>query len=323
MYPLLKKNLDLIAYGIITAIFIGIAVMLFLPQSSKKDYTVFEIPKGQSFLSTVAKLHEESLVPHNYLFLSYSVITFQYHFKAGRYVIPDNISIAALVRMFHKGATNDDIVIRIPEGSNVNDIDKIIARTGLLPAQAFLNANAVVYEGYMLPDTYRFLPGTKVSDIITTLTNNFTKKTKAEFNDLSIDKNAVIVASILEKEEATDTDMKIVAGIIYRRLKLGMPLQIDATVAYGACRPYFDRGQYCEPSKVPVATYIRRVSPYNTYKNKSLPPDPISNPGLRALNAALHPRNTDYLFYLNTSDGTAVYSKTDTEHVRAVQKYLR
>ena len=121
------------------------------------------------------------------------------------------------------------------------------------------------------------------------------------------------LASIIEKEVSSDEDRKLVSGIFYKRLEIGMPLQSDATVNYvsgkSELRPTFDD--------------ISIDNVYNTYKYRGLPPGPINSPGLLAIISAIYPKENPYLYYLTTRDGQAIYSRTHDEHVAAKRKYLK
>ncbi|MDP3697075.1 MAG: endolytic transglycosylase MltG, partial [Candidatus Taylorbacteria bacterium] len=137
----------------------------------------------------------------------------------------------------------------------------------------------------------------------------------------------LIIASMLEKEVREPQDMALVAGIIYKRLELGMLLQIDAAVTYGAC---LERARnqsiygFCDVSQIGVANFLDIDSPYNLYLRSGLPAGPISNPGEEAIKAALNPEKSDYLFYLSAkSDGRTIFSRTAAEHERNRVKYLR
>ena len=120
--------------------------------------------------------------------------------------------------------------------------------------------------------------------------------------------------------------MKLVSGIIKKRLELGIPLQIDAAVIYGACRRIAEEGNWirnCNVTFQGPAIEIKIEGPFNTYIYKGLPPAPISNPGLQAIEAALNPTPSDYLYYLSTRDGSQmIYSKTPGEHAANRRKYL-
>ncbi|MEK7515582.1 MAG: endolytic transglycosylase MltG, partial [Patescibacteria group bacterium] len=126
-------------------------------------------------------------------------------------------------------------------------------------------------------------------------------------------RDIVIMASLVEKEARTDANRRIVAGILWNRLKLGIPLQVDAVFGY-----IFNRDTYS-----PSFEDLKVDSPYNTYIHTGLPPGPISNPGLESLQAAISPAKTNYLYYLTGSDNLMHYATTYAEHVANQTKYLR
>ena len=218
-----------------------------------------------------------------------------------------------------------DIQVTIPEGTNAADIDRILAEAGITDRGAFLKAiySGKNKEGTLFPDTYRFDPNTSPEEIAQKMTSTFEFRTQELFSFLGTYEFVLNTASILEKEVRTDRDMRLVAGIIARRMSIGMPLQIDATVAYGACVRQFKLGKYCDVTQVNIVDNIKRDSAYNTYTRKGLPAGPISNPGLRALRATLNPEPSEYLYYLSARDGTTIFSRTLEEHNRARAKYLK
>jgi len=147
----------------------------------------------------------------------------------------------------------------------------------------------------------------------------------SRINALNIAEDQIIIASMLEREVQSDEDMRLVAGIMYKRMEIGMPLQIDATVAYGACLRQAEEnnfGKNCDTSFIGVAREIPIDSKYNTYTRKGLPDGPISNPGLRAIDAAKNPKESPYLYYLSTRDGETIFSRTGAEHEANRRKYL-
>jgi UPF0755 protein len=173
-------------------------------------------------------------------------------------------------------------------------------------------------EGYLFPDTYRIFKGSSPSEVLEKMLDNFDSKLTEEMR-LEIERQGktiyeiVTMASIVEKEVRSEADMKIVAGIFWDRIKYGQPLQSCATLAYilGV-----NKKQYSlEDTKTD--------SLYNTYQNKGLPPGPIANPGLRALEATIYPEYTDYNYFLSSSDGETIYSVTYDEHLRNKAIYLR
>src|SRR3990167_9787031 len=212
-------------------------------------------------------------------------------------------------------------MVTIPEGLNSGEIAQVLGKN----FNGLKNSDFQKNEGYLFPDTYWFKEGETGGEIIKKMTDNFEVKTRGLVTEISVSKlhEAVIIASLLEKEVKTENDMRLVAGIIYKRLELGMPLQTDATVAYGACLSKWLSQRICDVVQVNLIENIKIDSPYNTYTRKGLPVGPISNPGLKSINSALNPQTSDYLYYLSTRDGSQmIYSKTAGEHAGNRKKYL-
>lgn len=321
-----------IAIVLLSAILIGAGfVLLPWPLGSAAGPTEFRIEKGQGLGETARLLAQKNLINDRLVFVAFAVLTGQEKkFKAGRYLIPPSVSISTLVDMFSRGLSeSDDIAVTIPEGTNLADIDEIFAKVGLIQKSDLLGPNFLKDEGYLFPDTYKFSRedldnGTlHATDIIQKLNENFNQKTGGLFKNLNSQdiKKVLIIASLLEKEAKTN-DMRLVSGIIQKRLNKGMLLQLDATVAYGVCYPKFLLKQYCNTALSDIIDNLGLDSAYNTYRNIGLPPTPISNPGLDAIEAALNPQSSDYLYYLNTRNGTTIFSKTAAEHEAARRKYL-
>ncbi len=341
-----EKIYKLIIVIVGAALILGAALVL-APQKRRieTENAEFIIEDGQSLSATARLLAERDLILNRYLFVSYAIFTGnEKQFKAGRYLLPSSVSTYRLVEIFSSGQSEpDDIEATIPEGTNVAGIDRIFTEAGLIKAGDILGYNfkrggALVQEGFLFPDTYRFPFADNLSEsspdrlreIISKMRENFEVKTREFFTGRFAGEGGadrgyrtIIIASMLEKEVKTEEDMRLVAGIIEKRLKLGMPLEIDATVAYGVCYPEFLAGRYCDVSLANIVDNIPVDSGYNTYRRKGLPIGPISNPGLRAIGAALNPKPSDYLFYLSAKDGTTIFSRTGAEHERARQKYLR
>ena len=175
--------------------------------------------------------------------------------------------------------------VTIPEGYNVSQIGAALEKAGMFSSEEFVEA-AKAEEGFLFPDTYEFFKHSSPSTVIGKMKENFEKKVGRE-----VERNIVIMASLLEEEAAKPEDWKIISGILWKRLAAGIPLQVDA-----------------EPE---------------TYDYLGFPPAPISNPGLEAIGAALHPSTSPYLYYLSDKDGNLHYSRTFEEHVEKKLKYLR
>ncbi|MDO8495423.1 MAG: endolytic transglycosylase MltG [bacterium] len=314
----------------------GITIVIYVPagkaDSPKKEFIVSE---GDGSSTVARLLAQEDLVRNRYWFLLYTLLVGkEREFKAGRYLLSPGMNIPKLVSILSegKGETND-IVITIPEGFNVWEIDRRLAEQGLIKGGEFVK-KAQAKEGYLFPDTYRLQgPQDDKPRLATEIVDELFAKMTEHFQDQvgkSPNREQIIVAAMLEKEVQKSEDMALVAGIIERRLALKMLLQIDASVAYGACLqgageevpPRLSRKVFCDASQINLLKWLKIDSPYNTYMRVGLPAGPISNPGERAIQAALNPQQSDYLFYLSAPDGKTIFSKTAEEHERNRVKYL-
>lgn len=324
-YFLKNKYRFFIAIALAIAVF-WLARSIYWPlQTRSTDQVEFTISKGDSSARVARLLAEQNLVRNRFFFLFYAVAVGQEkRFQAGRYQLSPSMNIPQIVRIFSAGlAESDDVAVTIPEGFNIFEIDQKLAASGLTkPGDFFAEAQAQKMEGYLFPDTYRFDKAETVEGIIKKMWDNFEQKVKRK-----PDREQLVVASMLEKEVREPKDMALVAGIIYKRLELGMLPQIDASVTYGAC---LERAlnqsvyQFCDVSQIGVANFLDKDSPYNLYLRSGLPAGPISNPGLEAISAALHPEKSDYLFYLSAkSDGRTIFSRNAAEHEWNRAKYLK
>jgi len=193
-----------------------------------------------------------------------------------------------------------EVQITFPEGFTVKQIQERLAVRGLVFE---FDENL---EGYLFPDTYRFYRKSTAEQVIKKMRDNFNIKVgEISYDDL-------ILASIVQKEVASQEDMKKVAGIFLKRLKVGMPLQSDATINFITGK------NLSQPSIEDTKT----VSPYNTYLNLGLPPKPICNPGLAAIEAVRFPEESAYWYFLTPSGMATIFSKTLEEHNTAKVKYL-
>jgi UPF0755 protein len=208
--------------------------------------------------------------------------------------------------------------VTVPEGATAQDI------SALLTDELFPEIDEVVfvekakpYEGYLFPDTYLFLPTVSEDEVLFALRQNFNKKILTLEGELEAFgkplSEVVTMASLLEKEARSMTVRQTIAGILWKRLEKNMLLQVDAVFGYIKGRPTYS----------PSFEDLEIDSPYNTYRNKGLPPGPIGNPGLDALLAAMTPEQTTYYFYLSDRQGNMHYSTTFEEHRANREKYLQ
>ena len=237
--------------------------------------------------------------------------------KAGTYALSPSMSTREIVRILAAGeALSTDIVVTIPEGMNVWEIDDLLAKQRLIVPGSFARTYDT-NEGTLFPDTYRFdaLLAERAGEYANARVIGAVLRDAFDTKARAYTKLQIIIASMLEKEAKTADDMALVAGIMAEREKRGMALQIDATVAYGWCLARWSRSsgsrildsqgeselpmsssRNCDVTQAPIATEIKVDGPYNTYTRAGLPTGPISNPGLKALDAAAHPKASPYLY---------------------------
>lgn len=236
--------------------------------------------------------------------------------RAGAYRFDTPQSLFTIAARLSAGAYGfPPVRLTFPEGTTVREAAAQVASAFPgISAEAFLK-EAKPYEGYLFPDTYFFPGSADAASIVALMRSNFNTKTAQLLGEARAPNalsDTVILASLVEKEARTSASKRIVAGIISNRLKLGMPLQVDAVFGY-----IFGRDTY-SPSLADLAV----DSPYNTYTHKGLPPGPIDNPGLDSIEAATHPTQTDYLYYLTGKDGLMHYATTHVGHQANRKKYL-
>jgi UPF0755 protein len=289
-------------------------------------------------------LKQKNIIRNQFIFETYVYLKdVGSDFRAGDYSLPEVINIKRLVDLLTSGEAATNPALLVKEGDTIDDIDRSLAGQGQFKAGDFLSAlkglnqdflsdreflsdkpATASLEGYLFPDTYYFFSYSSASDLIRKMLNNFEAKLAADLR-AEIKRQGktifdiVTLASIVEKEAKIDQnnpspDANIVAGIFWKRLAAGMPLQSDATIKY-------------ETKRTPTAADLKIDSPYNTYLFKGLPPGPICNPGLAAIEAAIYPAESDYWFFITkkNQDGTVnyYYAKDFSEHKANIAKYLK
>lgn len=279
----------------------------------------FIIEAGTSISQIVEEAKSAHLIRSE--FLLYALLVTEFRNKppqASTYIFDTPINVRALASMFARGDHDSNLIsITIPEGTTNKDIANIAA--ALLPnfdTDAFLNI-AIGQEGYLFPETY-FIPATYTEeDLYTLLNDTFSKKIQtlepALGNHVLSLTEIIILASIIEREANSEESMRMVSGILQKRLTLGMPLQVDASMEYVLDKPLSEL----------TADDLKQESAYNTYLNTGLPPTPIGNPGLTSVQAVLEPIESEYLFYITGTDGNFYYARTFAEHRENIERYLR
>src|SRR3972149_2160475 len=296
---MISKAKILIA-AIIFFVLAGFSGYFFL--SAPKDFPSGEtivIEKGTGLAEISGKLKKEGLVKNKYAFALYArVLKKPKKIKYGKFLFNEPVSIFSLLSRFTKGEFGfKPVKVTVAEGLTVKKIAELLGDFENFDKKEFLEKTRKM-EGYLFPDTYLFLPFAETEQIIGTMTDNFKKKAG------DVGKDIVIMASLIEKEVPNSDDPKIVSGILWKRLKLGMALQVDAVFPY------------ITGSRKVLLDDLKIDSLYNTYLYKGLPPGPISNPGLDAIEAARNPKESPYLYYLSGQDGKTHFAKTFAEHLK-------
>lgn len=298
------------------------------PQDPRGQNQMFKIEPGESAQSIARRLQDLKIIKSAFYFKIYSRLSLRHQsLKRGEYELSPRLSIREITDIIFEGEANE-IAVTIPEGLNLGEVENIFVTYGLMKKgdleknikldAKIMNdkpANATL-EGYLFPDTYKFYKDSPYEDSVAKMVYNLGKKITDEMLLKIKSENKTFfqiltMASLIEKEVKNDADRQIVSGILWKRLKIGMPLQVDATLVYITGR------------KTIYESDKRIKSPYNTYFYPGLPKGPIANPGLASIVAAINPAPSSYLYYLHTRDGKTVYSVTLEDHNRAKAIYPR
>ncbi len=298
--------------------FIFLYAIFFSPPSGLKTPALLHIEPGTPLSSIAEKLEQGKLIRHPWLFSGFIVlIQGERGAVAGTYFISKPQNVLTLAARIVSGRYEvSPVKVTFPEGSTVRDMSSILEeKLGDFDTAAFVSL-AGAKEGHLFPDTYYFLPGESPERVMQTLEETFSEKIQSLREDISSFgkplSDVVVMASLLEKEARTTDSRRIIAGILWKRLEGGMRLQVDAVFPYIIGKNTYQ-----------LTTEDLAVdSPYNTYRNKGLPPGAIGNPGLDALRAAVTPLGSPYFFYLSDKEGVFHYSSTHEEHVQKKRQYL-
>ena len=306
------KRLIIILFFLLFIVFV---YQMLVPVSVEKQGVLFSIERGESTFQISDNLKAKGLIKNKYVFVLYVFLTDQRDkLQAGEYSLSSSMKISEIVFKIASG----DVVkekITIIEGWNLRDIGWYFENKGMFQAEELYERTKL--EGYLFPDTYEIRRGISLDEIVQKMIDNFNVKLTADLRTEIKEQGRtapeiITMASLLEKEVKTREDKKTVAGILWKRMEIGMPLQVDATVTY-----------ITQKQSIRVSKEDTKVdSPYNTYKYQGLPAGPICNPGLDSIEAAIYPEETLYWYYLSASDGETIFSKTLEEHNIAKAKYL-
>jgi len=339
--------------GVVVLLLVAAALVIFFrvkistPLSRSRANVVVIITPGERSRTISDRLYSQGIISSSWIFDVYLAVSNQTQkIQAGTYVLSPSMNMRQIAGQLVGGKVRSDIdVLQFKEGWTLSDIEKYLAQNGVATSAQFDAAQKKIattgmfgekipdasLEGYIFPDTYFVSKGASSETIIQKALDNLNAKLTPDLRaKISAQHKTVYeiltMASIVEREVGRNTarlsdadiaqlqtERRLVAGIFYKRLAIGMPLQSDATVNYITKKT--------DPSVSIADTKID--SPYNTYLHAGLPPGPISNPSLSSIEAAIDPQASDYLYFLSKPDGTAVFAKTLQEQQQNQAKYLK
>ena len=294
------------------------------------EKTEFQIEKGESLNSVISRLKDSGLVRNEFLVRLYTFFSGGELVKPGSYLIGPEYSVRDIFANFIEGS---DVEVRIFEGWTIKDIAWALEENGVIKnGSGFLklaknfdnslvkyeflpNESRVDLEGYLFPDTYRFQRGSE-NLIIEMMLDNFDKKVYSSYRRSPEElRSILIMASMLEREVKSEEDMRLVSGILWKRFESEIGLQVDATLVYVKCVLMTDPDKTDSTCRQVTNSDKNLDSLYNTYLHKGLPSGSISNPGLKAVDAAINPVESEYWYYLSArDDGRTIFSRTLDEH---------
>jgi UPF0755 protein len=320
VHPLLGNYFFNIAYILfIVVVLLSLHALAWRAPRPFPDHILVTIEKGEHLSQIAEKFDKEKVVRSSIsLRILVGIRGGEHNVIAGDYYFPNAVSVFDVARTITAGEYGlSPIRVVFPEGLNSSEMADILAEA--LPRfdkESFID-EAKKSEGYLFPDTYFFMPNASSEDMIGIMRENFAR----QVNDYKPDiekfgkplEDVVIMASIVENEARLLDTRRVVAGILWKRLKLDMPLQSDVTFKYSVGKTTFD---------LTKEDLENKDDPYNTYANKGLPPTPISNPGIDSIRATIAPTNTQYLFFLSDANGTMHYAADFEGHKRNRELYL-
>ncbi|MDA3900896.1 MAG: endolytic transglycosylase MltG [Spirochaetes bacterium] len=332
MKKLRKIILLLFIFGI-TMTLASTAIFVFMnsaPMSDRSAQTTeFMVQQGSTVRMNAAELKRSGLIRNTDFFVALSYLFKKQKLLTGNYTIEKTNTNLEILDKLSSGSVIT-VWVTIPEGFNLFSIAPRLEQEGICEKERFLyyafdqdfleslGINAPSAEGYLFPDTYSFAPGSDPRDVIKHLHNrmileleslDYEKKMLPSFNLNKL----LFLSSIIEAEAQIKSEQRRISSVFHNRIKRNMRFDSDPTVRY-AVKKFSGRIRYRD---------LESPSPYNTYRRTGFPPGPIASPGRGALYAALNPEDSDYLYFVARNDGSHYFSKTLSQHNRAVEYYQK
>lgn len=306
------------------------AYSIFADRSHPATTAQVVVPRGSTFHDIAAQLASAGVINNPTVFRIYAKLRHaDTAAHAGAFRFPPHQTAAQVLQQLQSGGAQVARWLTIPEGFTAKQIAQRLQADGFGDAavyyRAFMHDTILVdgqrtknLEGYLFPSTYLIPIGANPKNVEQIMTTQFQKELpadalqKARAHGLTVPQ-VVTLASLIEREAKSDDERPLMAGVYYNRLRLGMPLEVDATI------------EYALPEHHSVITFsdLRMDTPYNTYRHDGLPPTPIANPGQPSLAAAFNPKPSQYLYYVYKGNGHHAFAKTLAEQNANIAKYLK
>ena len=314
------KNFLAVFSGLVFICSLAFYYLVFVPPANPFQNKIFIVEKNQTAKEISRNLAKERITRSSFVFKTLVWLKGkEKQIRAGKYIFEKPSSALKTLDIILAGPIVETKKITIPEGANLKQIGEILEKENFFSKEEWLAfAKNPNLEGYLFPDTYFFDKSATPAEVAQTMVENLESKITEEMKK-EMEKNGfsfyeiLTLASLIEKESFDSLEeRKMISGIIQKRLKSKMPLQIDATIAYLTGKP---------SSKI-AEEDLKIDSFYNTYKYKGLPSGPIANPGLDSITAAIYPKNSPFWYYLHAKNGKIYYAKNFEEHKLNKARYL-
>jgi UPF0755 protein len=324
----MKKLLIPVFGGIFFAFSLYIAFQLLIPLPVGNKNVEVEIPKGTTFRQVAEIFSHEHIIRDKNLFLVIGRLShIDRKIRAGFYSVYGSMNLLDLLRALRKGQIIE-YEVTVIEGDSLREVATKLLDKGILQEEYFWKIvtdknfmasymiNAPSLEGYLYPDTYKIPKGMDAREalgmMINKLREQYSEQLRTRAQEIGMSERDVLtLASIIEKEAATDEERPLISAVYHNRLRKKIPLQADPTAIYGV-----------KSSKEKINSEdLKRKTAYNTYVIRGLPPGPISSASIKSIMAALYPADVQYLYFVSNNDGTHRFSVTASEHAAAVRAY--
>ena len=333
MFKISRKKITIITVSVFSLIVVvsalGLGLFFLTPAKRGGSDQVIVLKEGMTLKEVADELERTGIISHGSLFMMWArLLGYSRQIKAGEYRLNSNMPPIKILKDLTRGAIITHS-ITIPEGFTKEQIAELLAIKGLADKKEFLSltddpevskkygVGGSGLEGFLYPDTYQFGRGLFAESIIHVMVKRFWEvmrpfKVRVSETGMTMEE-VVTLASIVEKETGRPEERSLIASVFLNRLKHGMRLESDPTVIYGMTN--FNGNLTRKDLSTPT--------PYNTYVILGLPPGPVANPGLESIKAVLYPAETDYLYFVSKNDGSHYFSKTLSEHNKAVNRYQK